>query len=269
MSIRNGTSLALTGVCLAAALLSGTARADAGITVSETTTGGSLVQVRKGVVRSSSPADPGNYVLFDTKTGGMTMVDAHSRTYSSTTPEALRQHLSGAMQQMEMMRQQMQAQLQNMPPEQRAMMERQMGTMGGMPPGAAGVPAKPPLTIKAAGKDTINGIKCRWYEATRGGQAVGKTCVAKAGELGVSEADFKALRTAFGAFNDLGRELGGMGGSDEVFDPEKIPGLPIATHGPTGGSSVIKVSTDKLPAHLFSAPKGFSPRPLLPSMGRP
>lgn len=269
--------MTLSGACLIASLYiaayPGAASADAGITVSESISGGSLVQVREGVVRSSSPSDPANYVLFDTGSGKMTMVDASTRSYSTTTPEALRQQMSGAMQQMEMLRQQMQAQMQDMPPEQRAMMEQQMAAMGGMggrePGDGAGGRPKAALKITQGKKDQVNGIKCRWYEASRGGRMEGKTCVAEADALGISKADFEALRTAFSAFNDLGRDMGRMSGTDEVFDPKQMPGLPIATQGRAGTSSVLKVSTGKLPAHLFAIPKDFHARPLMAPPGQP
>jgi hypothetical protein len=81
---------------------------------------------------------------------------------------------------------QMEAQLKNMPPEQRAMMEKMM--KGKMPQAAA---AAPKTVYTAKGSGSVNGFSCTKYEGLRGGEKEADVCAAMPAQLKFTPADFQ------------------------------------------------------------------------------
>lgn len=108
------------------------------------------------------------------------------------------------------------AQMANMPPEQRAMMEKMMG---GMP----GAPAKPaaPLVARDTGRsDSVGSRSCRVWEMTRGGQVEEQLCVVPFSEVPGKEdllalsrrmAELmRAMSEAMPALGDTSRDIEAM-----------------------------------------------------------
>src|SRR5512144_778073 len=105
-------------------------------------------------------SDEGRSILFLTDGGRdrMVILDKTKNTYQEIDEQMMKQmgeQMSGAMAQM-------QAQLKNMPPEQRAMMEKMM--KGKMPQAAA---AAPKTVYTAKGSGSVNGFSCTKYEGMR------------------------------------------------------------------------------------------------------
>jgi hypothetical protein len=132
----------------------------------------------QGEISTILLADPGNVRIL--------MINRAKNEYyeiDQKTMEQMQQQISGAMAQM-------QEQLKNMPPEQRAMVEKMMaGKMGQM--GQA--QARPSTVYTAGGSATMNGFRCTRYEGTRGGQKVTEVCAADPSQLNVSASDFRGF----------------------------------------------------------------------------
>ncbi|MGH9592229.1 MAG: hypothetical protein ACRD5L_04005, partial [Bryobacteraceae bacterium] len=91
------------------------------------------------------------------------------------------------------MQTQMQAQMKNMTPEQRAVMEQMMKGRGipGMP-AATAAPVRTVYTAKGSG--SANGFACTKYEGDRGAEKVSEVCAADPGDLKFAASDFQVLQ---------------------------------------------------------------------------
>ena len=140
---------------VALCVLAGVAQAADGLllvqkTTSGTTTRTSQVQIERTRMRTESSDQSGtqSIMIFDGAKKVLTTIDVGKKTYREMTEadvEKLAAQMSGAMTQL-------QEQMKNMPPEQRAMMEKMSGRMGGA---MAGMAAPVKLQYRKAGTDTV------------------------------------------------------------------------------------------------------------------
>jgi Domain of unknown function (DUF4412) len=129
--------------------------------------------------------DAGSSVLFLTDGGRdrLVMLDKTKNEYTEIDQQTLNQlgtQMQGAMAQME-------AAMKNMPPEQRAMMEKMM--KGKMPAPQAASPAT--TTYTAKGSATVNGFPCTKYDGERGGSKVAEVCAAPMAAARLNASDFQ------------------------------------------------------------------------------
>jgi len=123
-------------------------------------------------------------VMFLTDGGRnrMVMLDKAKNQYQEideATMKQLADQMSGAMAQMD-------AAMKNMPPEQRAMMEKMM--KGKMPQAAA---AAPKTVYTAKGSGSVNGFSCTKYEGVRGAEKVADVCAGVPAQLKLSASDMQ------------------------------------------------------------------------------
>jgi hypothetical protein len=129
-------------------------------------------------------ADEKTSMMFLTDGGRnrMVILDKAKNTYQEIdeqTMNQMAQQMSGAMAQMD-------AAMKNMPPEQRALMEKMMK---GKMPQAAAAPAKTVYTAKGSG--SVNGFSCTKYEGDKGGQKVADVCAGVPAQLKLSASDMQ------------------------------------------------------------------------------
>lgn len=122
-----------------------------------------------------------NSILFLTDSGRSRMVilNAARNEYRELDEQTANQ-LSGIMAQM-------QAQLQNLPPEQRARMEQMLRGRMGLS-AAGGAAERTVYTAKGSG--SVNGFACTKYEGVSGVEKVAELCAAKPADLHLNPADF-------------------------------------------------------------------------------
>ena len=128
----------------------------------------------------------GNTSMMFLTDGGrnrMVMLDKSKNEYTEIDQQMLNQmaqQMQGAMAQLEQ-------QLKNLPPDQRALVEKMM--KGKMPQ-----PAAPVTTLYTAkGSGAVNGFACTQYEGTRSGQKVAEVCAAQPAQLKYTAADFQVF----------------------------------------------------------------------------
>jgi len=120
--------------------------------------------------------------LTDGGRNRMVMLDKTRNTYQEIdeqTMNQMAQQMSGAMAQM-------QAQMKNMTPEQRAMMEKMM--KGKMPQAAA---AAPKTVYTAKGSGSVNGFSCTKYEGVLSGEKEAEVCAALPAQLKLTPGDLQ------------------------------------------------------------------------------
>jgi hypothetical protein len=204
------------------------------------------------------------------------VITPEKRTYMELTPETMRMfggQIAAAQNQFSAAQAQMQAQLAQLPPAQRALVEAQLGGrgLGGPPggsgPGGAGRGAPQVTYVKAGPGKTVGSWRCDMYAKTVGDQKEEDVCIAPIATTGLTAADFRVLES-FASFvapiasspvsthddymnwNDMNKAIG-------------FQGVPLDTTRYSGGSpttqqTVQKIEHAVIPANTFDLPPGLT-----------
>lgn len=252
----------LTGLMAAATLAAPLAMADIQITMLETKGGSrgqeSVISIRDGMVAMQSAGDSG-HALFNAKTREFTQIDHDSRSYIVMDQESMNE----AADQMSAMMKQMEAQLAQLPAEQR---EAMMKMMPGMAKQMGNKEAAPPTRVEWTGdKDEVAGYKCRVAEIVDPDGDRTTACVAKASELGMSDADFESVAMMFETMQDFARRFNSRAPMPTIDDLE---GVPVRSQDADGSTiTLVSVDKSKLDDELFSIPGDYTKRSMM-DMGR-
>jgi hypothetical protein len=222
-----------------------------------------VVLVQDGKVRASGH-DGGAVII---KGGRFYFVDDKRKTYQEMDKAQMQQ----AAQQANAMMSQMQEKLKNMPPEQRAMMEKMMG--GGMP-GAAPGKAASYDAVDTGKSATVEGRKCRVWQILRNKKPIEELCVAPFSSLPGKEnfqQTFEELAKAFEGFSS-------MAGPDVAAENKarmSVKGYPVRIRtyddqGKLHRSEVVlkRWVEEAVPAAKFEIPKNYKKRDM-PQLGGP
>jgi len=247
--------------------------------VSAAAFGGVRIETVNRDIKTQAAQGPGQTILIQdakvrfsvNKTGGMILkdgkmfvVDDQRKSYREMDKATMQGYSSQANAAMA----QMQERMKNMPPEQRAQMEKMMS---GMAPGGA-MPSKNDVwTSKDTGKnETVEGRKCRLWQLLRNGQLAEELCVVPFSTLPGKEdfqKSFKQIAEAFEGFT------AGMPGSESAKARNSINGYPVRVRTYTNGKQaateqVLKSwKEESVPASTFEIPAGYKKQEM-PKLGR-
>ncbi len=165
---------------------------------------------------------------------------------------------------------QMQESMKNLPPEQRAMMEKMMA--GRMPQAAP-----EPQTVKATGeRKVVNNFACAGYLVTRGDGTTAEVWAADPADVHLDPADL----AVFAQFAEFMKALVGGMNLDSMREmvkdyahpaPGDVPGFAVLTilkdraGKETGRIELVKVDREPVPAATFEVPAGFKTTKLMPA----
>lgn len=251
-----GKAIALAAAALLAA---GAAHADVHIRLHDTHPGSAPVTVdmyvHDGRVRVEQSDHGSDYTLFDSRSGTLTMVMTQQRQYVRLTRES-------ADRTRERIQQQMQAQLANVPPAQRAMVRQMMEKQGRN----AAAPPVPPKVSDTGRTETVSGVRCRLYHVEPHGGSPREVCVAGRTALEISREDLQAIRSMASEGEEIARHLGGDTSRDLTFDPGQMPGFPVlerpADATARGTSRLQSIEHGRLDPAMFRVPAGYAQRSL-------
>jgi len=211
----------------------------------------------KGVLRMDSwHQGQKNSFIFDSNKKALVMVNHQDKTYT-TFDEATLKEITERMQGF---KKQMEAQLANLPPEQRQMMQQMM--RGRMPSTER---PKANYELKQTGEtQNIAGISCQMMNATKDGQLMSELCVADSSKIPNGE----QIYTAFKALQQMFAQLmEAMPIRSEVMDEawhamQSIPGYPILTRQIKNGrvsstSELVKVKEQAIDMRKMKIPEGY------------
>jgi hypothetical protein len=163
---------------------------------------------------------------------------------------------------------QMQERMKNMPPEQRAQMEKMMGAnMPGMAPGKKDV-----YESKDTGKsDTVDGRKCRVWNLLKNAKLQEEVCVVPFSALPGKEDFQKTFKELAEAFEGLAGAIPGAG--DQTKARSAINGYPVRVRPYDDAGKLRGVETvlktwkeEAIPASTFDVPAGYKKQEM-PKMG--
>jgi predicted secreted protein len=188
----------------------------------------------------------------------MYIVDDDDKSYivfDKATMEQLAQQLNSAMAKMK-------DQLAKLPPEQRAQIESQMGSMMGMGGG------EKKWTVEAVdtGKsDKVDGRTCRIWDVKRNGELDDQICVVPYSALPGKENFQKVFANFAKVFEEMAKSVPMLAGmmSNEFDAQTKVNGFPVRSRGYENGKlgneeQVVTVWREEaIPAAMFEIPAGY------------
>jgi hypothetical protein len=220
-----------------------------------------VVMVQDGKVRMNSPKDANGMIL---KNSMLYVIDDKAKTYmqmDKSTMKKTADAAGGAMKEM-------QEQLKNMPPDQRAQMEKMMG--GNVPGMMTGKKDTYEATDTGKG-DTAEGRKCRVWNVLKNGKVSEELCVVPFSTLPGKEDFEKTFKELADAFEGMTNGLPGAG--DSIKARKAINGYPVRVRyfdeagKPRAMETVLTKWVDEaIPAATFEVPAGYKKKDL-PKMG--
>lgn len=248
-------TLMTAAICALAAPVSA---ADVIVISQQTTTGAksetSQTHLDRNRMRAETADPTGNkrVVVFDGAAQVLRIIDDQAKTYREITKADV-DRLGG----MPDVMTQMQQQMQNLPPEQRAQIEAMMKARGGIS-GAGGPSGK--TEYKKVGTDRVGKWTCDKYEGVRNGQKTSEVCTVDPKVLGFTAADLEVPKQLAEFFSKLMPHA-----EDRMFrvgtgDDKSFAGVPVRTVslGPQPSvTEVTDVSRQSLPDSTFAVPAGY------------
>lgn len=224
--------------------------------------GKQVVLVQDGKIRMSNPGHGNGMIL---KNAVLYLVDDKRKTYSEIDKATMKKAADQAGAAMA----QMQERLKNMPPEQRAQMEKMLGA--NMPGAMSGKPDT--YETKDTGKsETAEGRKCRVWNLLKNGVLNEELCVVPYSSLPGKEDFEKAFRELAESAKDMAGNLPGAGAAIEAR--KSVEGFPVRVRyfdgagKPRGTETVLtQWLEESLPGSTFEIPAGYTKKEL-PTMSR-
>lgn len=252
------TAFVAAAICLAVGPLQA---ADGLLIVEKTTTGArtqtSQVQIEKDRMRAEIAGQAGEKqaVVFDGVKQVMRIINYDRKSYTEMTKGDVDQmggQMAGAMAQM-------QEQMKNLPPEQRAQMEAMMRGRGMAGRGAAQA-AK--TEYRKTGTDKVGKWTCDKYDGYRDNQKIAEVCAVDPAAMGFAPADFAVTRQLAEFFRSLMPQ-----NADSVFaigspEAQGFSGVPVRRVTFSDGqqqtiTELADVTRQTFAPSTFDVPSGF------------
>lgn len=237
-------------VSLAAISMPAAALADTRIAYVDEKSGAerTVITVKDGKVRMDN-AEAENFSVYDSDSDVLTLVDPTRQSYTLLDDAKLRT-LSG---QMNDAMAKMRAQMAEMPPEQRAAMEKMMG-------GAANAGGRAPdIKLDRTGKQlNKGGHDCRQVFLTAGDLARMELCVVDQKRIEMPDGDRAALEAMQEQMRIVAESFAGSG-KRAPLDYDSIGGMPVymKSSSQRSGEVLKDVTHDDIDASLFEVPAGY------------
>jgi len=232
----------------------------------------SKIQIDKDHMRSESRSTgEETAAVFDGPKQTMRMINITKKSYMEMTKADMERMGN----QVNSLMAQMQQQLANMPPQQRAQMEQLMQGRGmpGMPAGMPGMPgAAAKVEYKQTGTDKVGQWTCAKYEGSVGGQKTSEVCTVDPKDLGVAPGDFavaQQMAEFMKAMVPAAAESAFLNGTVQA---QGYAGVPVRRTSFRNGavesvSEITEIQKGAIPPSAFETPAGFK-KEAMPSMGR-
>lgn len=167
--------------------------------------------------------------------------------------------------------QQMEEQLQGLPPEQRAMMEKMMKDQ--LPPSMQQSASAKVTVEKTGNSDSINGFDCEYYEVLRDDVKVRELCVTSWDEIPGGREVADSMLEMAGFFENMAEAFSGgmnlMAAQQEMFEHmQELDGYPVLSRefdeaGKLVSESILKAAdSEDIDAAAFEPPADYRKKQL-------
>jgi hypothetical protein len=189
------------------------------------------------------------------------LVDPGRKVYQVMEPQAMKARMSQAQAMLD-------EQLRSLPPEQRAMIERQLGGAAGAPgvgaaPGARAT-ASAPVARRIGRSETVSGKTCELWEVSHGGVADTQHCVVPVSQIPEGAQTRAALERMAASMQEAFGDMPGLGAEARTPFQElrAIDGFPILTRDldqgkVVGETRVQNLRSESIEAGQFAPPPGY------------
>ena len=192
------------------------------------------ISIHAGSVQMPAPQSDMRLVM-DTNNSRMLMIDDSKKQYMEMNSETIKQTSN----MLDMVRQQMMSHLENMPEEQRKMLEQRMGIN-------LKQPAAPVITVKATGKTkSVSKIKCEIHDVLTDGKKTMEACVASVKASGVAQEDYATMKKMFEMSREFAKQsskLGGPAATNTVANMPDLNGVPMEVTNLADGNTITITS---------------------------
>jgi hypothetical protein len=192
-----------------------------------------------------------NVMIFDGGKQVLYIVDPARKTYMEVTKADV-DRLSA---QVQKGMAQMQAQLEKLPPAQRAQMEAMMKG----------------VRHTRTGSDTVGRWTCDKYDLTQDGRKIGEVCSVNPTTLGFDATDFDVMRQMGAFYSAMAPQMAGQLPGPSGIDPRGSSDFPVKTvlmvPGGTVTTEVIEAGRRTFSDALFAVPAGFTKQDIMGVMG--
>jgi len=192
-----------------------------------------------------------NVMIFDGGKQVLYIVDPARKTYMEVTKADV-DRLSA---QVQKGMAQMQAQLEKLPPAQRAQMEAMMKG----------------VQHTRTGSDTVGRWTCDKYDLMMDGQKIGETCSVNLTTLGFGATDFDVMGQMGAFYSAMAPQMAGQLPGPSGIDPRGSSDFPVKTvlmvPGGTVTTEVIEAGRQTFSDSLFAVPAGFAKQDVMGAMG--
>jgi Domain of unknown function (DUF4412) len=222
-----------------------------------------FMQVQDGKLRLEHK-DQGNTTVMIFKDDAVHTLDAKDKSYmviDRATIKQLADQINPALKQME-------AQLKNMPPEQRAMVEKMMGNQ--MPKGESVPTAE---VVKTTRKDKIGGLNCSFVEVRRSGAVEQELCLAPPSSLTGGQEMFEVAKRMSALMEEMLSAFDSpmlRQNLNQQIDPyAKLDGFPVFSRyyqdgKPSMETELKTMRSEKVAAAQFDIPAGYKRKDIMP-----
>jgi hypothetical protein len=193
-------------------------------------------------------------MIFDGGKQVLYIVDPARKTYMEMTKadaDRLGAQVQGAMAQM-------QAQLEKLPPAQRAQMEAMLK-------GRGGAAAAPQYT--RTGSDKVGRWACDKYDVTQNGQKIGEVCSVNPTTLGFGATDFAVMGQMAAFYSGMAPQMSGQLPPVTPIDQGGTSGFPVRSvvtiQGQTTTTEVVEAGRQTFADSLFVVPAGFTKQDMM------
>jgi hypothetical protein len=224
----------------------------------------SRVVMDKDHIRAESRASgEESAFVFDGPRQTARMLNLTGKTYMEITKADLEQ----VKKQMDAMM----AQMQNVPPAQRAMIEQMMQGRG-MPGMSDLLATGPKVQYRQTGSDKVGQWTCTKYEGTVGGQKTTEVCTVEPKEFGLTPADFAIAQQLADFLKPMMPEVADRMFVNGTVQSQGFAGVPVRRTTFRNGALDSTTETtefrrESLPAATFETPAGFT-KAAMPLLGR-
>lgn len=229
------------------------------------------VKIHDGKLQASSMRDANRYVLFDSATRVLTVLDRSNKKFTRIDEQSVQQLGSAVSAIQVQLSEQVEAQLKNMSPEQQAQM-RQM--MGGLLPPDSGHNAAPVLKSRVTqARTSIGDWTCQIVEVYKGDQKASEACIADYPDLGIGESDYAVIKASLDFVKSISGKMPQISQAslNEIeIGEDKLP-IRIIAYQPSGTEGTMllnRVSHDDLNDWDFSVPTDYTEQNLMEMMPR-
>lgn len=219
-----------------------------------------VIQVKDHMARMAHAGQPG-HILFDRARQVAIYVDPVLKEYREIDQQQLDRYADI----IAMLRQQMErfsAQIQNMPAEQRAFIEQQMGIPAG------GLPDLEVMSTETRGVHNVAGFRCQLQVLFKDLQPIGEICLATAADAGMSVNDFTTLMAMMSFMRELAsttQKLVGELGENSRLLLSGLQGVPVAMKDYQNQKEyrVTEVSGKPIGTDVFDSYRAYNRQELL------